>query len=156
MKIRILLLALVGVLAVATTGTAGAGGPMGPQNPVVCPNPTAPDHDGDGIPNGLDPDYVPPKDGSGFGFGKGGPGNSVIDMLRNYLYLWGYMGVRPGPSMPGTLGSGPAGGFGPGDGSGNDGDGPEDGTGYGPGPAGTGDCDGNGERVMSRTRLRGR
>jgi hypothetical protein len=33
-----------------------------------CPggtNPDAPDADGDGIPNGQDPDYVPPQDGSG-------------------------------------------------------------------------------------------
>lgn len=34
-------------------------------------NPNAPDADGDGIPNGQDPDYVPPKDGTGQGRGKG-------------------------------------------------------------------------------------
>ena len=28
-------------------------------------NDLAPDHDGDGIPNGLDPDYVRPEDGTG-------------------------------------------------------------------------------------------
>lgn len=32
---------------------------------VVCPNPDAPDDDGDGIPNGQDDDYMPPQDGSG-------------------------------------------------------------------------------------------
>lgn len=30
----------------------------------------APDNDGDGIPNGLDDDYVPPKDGTGNKYGK--------------------------------------------------------------------------------------
>lgn len=32
------------------------------------------DADGDGIPNGLDPDFVKPKDGSGQKFGKAGQG----------------------------------------------------------------------------------
>jgi hypothetical protein len=32
------------------------------------------DDDGDGIPNGQDPDYVKPKDGTGKKFGKGGFG----------------------------------------------------------------------------------
>ena len=33
-------------------------------------NDLAPDHDGDGIPNGLDPDYVRPEDGTGTVSGK--------------------------------------------------------------------------------------
>lgn len=34
-------------------------------------NDLAPDADGDGIPNGLDPDYVPAGDGDGRGWGEG-------------------------------------------------------------------------------------
>jgi hypothetical protein len=34
-------------------------------------NDNAPDADGDGIPNGQDPDYVKPADGSGAGVGQG-------------------------------------------------------------------------------------
>jgi len=34
-------------------------------------NDNAPDADGDGIPNGQDPDYVKPQDGSGAGQGQG-------------------------------------------------------------------------------------
>lgn len=50
-------------------------------------NDNAPDSDGDGIPNGQDPDYVPANDGSGFqmgnmggnGFGAGARGLGFID-----------------------------------------------------------------------------
>lgn len=83
------------------------------------------DEDGDGIPNGLDPDYVKPKDGSGNQFGKG--------KMRD--------GKRPG--------------FGPGDGTGNQGIGPRDGSGYGPGSGnGTGECDGTGPKGKSVRRGR--
>lgn len=75
------------------------------------------DDDGDGIPNGQDPDYVKPEDGSGNKFMKG-------TMNKN------------------KFGKG---GFGPGDGTGNSGLGPRDGTGYGLG-SGTGTCDGTGPK----------
>lgn len=47
-------------------------------------NDNAPDHDGDGIPNGQDPDYVKAEDGSGSQFGKmngnkSGAGSRFID-----------------------------------------------------------------------------
>ncbi len=75
------------------------------------------DNDGDGIPNGQDPDYVKPMDGSGKKFMHG-------NMSKN------------------NVGKGA---FGPGDGTGNSGIGPKDGTGYGSG-FGTGTCDGTGPK----------
>lgn len=69
------------------------------------------DDDGDGIPNGLDPDYVRPKDGTGHQFGKlngrgygYGPG-----------YGWGNQGIGPrdgsgyGPGTGTCDGTGPKG-----------------------------------------------
>lgn len=75
------------------------------------------DDDGDGIPNGLDPDYVKPKDGTGHQFGKLNGGAMMMNRK-------GY-------------------GYGPGNGTGNHGIGPRDGTGFGPG---TGTCDGTGPK----------
>ena len=75
------------------------------------------DDDGDGTPNGQDPDYVKPEDGSGKKFMRG-------TMSQH------------------KFGNG---GFGPGDGNGRSGLGPRDGTGYGPG-SGTGVCDGTGPK----------
>ncbi len=75
------------------------------------------DNDGDGIPNGQDPDYVKPMDGSGKKFMHG-------NMSKN------------------NVGKGA---FGTGDGTGNSGVGPKDGTGYGSG-FGTGTCDGTGPK----------
>jgi hypothetical protein len=77
------------------------------------------DADGDGIPNCVDPDYVPPRDGTGRQLGRGflvpaGPYGMVVWMpVRS---LWG--------------------GWGPGDGTGNGGVGPRDGSGFGPGGIG--------------------
>jgi hypothetical protein len=75
------------------------------------------DDDGDGIPNGQDPDYVKPQDGTGKQFKRGNAYHSKLGK----------------------------GGFGPGDGTGNSGLGPRDGTGYGAG-SGTGICDGTGPK----------
>jgi len=74
-------------------------------------NDNAPDADGDGIPNGMDDDFVRPMDGSGNGFG---PGDGDCDGT----------GVGQG-------------GNGPGNGNGNGGNGPGNGTGLG---LGTGNC----------------
>ncbi len=101
-------------------------------------NDLAPDHDGDGIPNGQDPDYVRPQDGSGNRHGN--PGEPEVNggnknWYRNmYQWLSGVSGD--------VIGFGPGNGYGPGDGTGNGGNGPQDGTGNGPG--GDGDCDGDG------------
>ncbi len=84
-------------------------------------NDNAPDADGDGIPNGMDEDFVRPMDGSGSGFGGG-----VCDST-------------------GTGGNGGGNGWGPGDGNGNGGIGPGDGTGHGPG-----DCTGDSDGLMGR------
>jgi hypothetical protein len=84
-------------------------------------NDLAPDADGDGIPNGLDPDYAPPLDGTGNQFGPG-EGNGGCDGE-------GFM-QRDGFKWKHAIGTS---GYGPGDGTGNDREGPGDGTGFGPG-----------------------
>ena len=90
-------------------------------------NDLAPDADGDGIPNGLDPDYVKPEDGSGL----------MHRWARKYGELFQrYFGEEMMASMHGYR-------YGPGDGTGT-GMGPGDGTGFGPG-TGAGDCPGEGE-----------
>ena len=82
-------------------------------------NDLAPDHDGDGIPNALDEDWVRPQDGTGAGNGPAAGGNG---------------------NGSGNAGNGQGNGYGPGDGTGNGtGNGPGDGTGNGPGD-GSGDC----------------
>ena len=94
-------------------------------------NDLAPDADGDGIPNGLDPDYVRPEDGTGsqFKFQHGKLGDQAgqtkglgLAVAKMFVYQGEVMGKT------GAKGNG----YGPGDGTG-DGDGPADGTGYGPG-----------------------
>ena len=79
------------------------------------------DDDGDGIPNGLDPDYVKPNDGTGHQFGK-------LNGRAKWMYGKGF-------------------GYGPGMGLGNQGIGPRNGSGYGPG---TGTCDGTGPKGKGR------
>jgi len=96
-------------------------------------NDNAPDHDGDGIPNGQDPDY------SGAGKGKrqqqfvDNDGDGIADNL-----------VKRGGKGYGTR-QNRKGGYGPGDGTGNQGVRPQDGTGYGHG-AKSGNCDGTGPK----------
>jgi hypothetical protein len=93
-------------------------------------NDNAIDSDGDGIPNGQDPDYVRPQDGSG------------NKMMRGNSYR-----SKFNKSIKNNFGSQNGNGYGPGDGTGNNGVGPKDGTGYGPGNgSGTGDCDGTGPK----------
>lgn len=117
-----------------TAQMAGKGLQLG--GPQSCPsdcdyNPDAPDDDGDGIPNGQDPDYIPPVDCSGSKYGTS-LAQDPLGWLRNW-WRNGFLG---------SLGIAQVSGNGPGDGTGNDGDGPEDGTGYGPGGDDT--CDGDG------------
>lgn len=140
---RILSLTALSVILLAAGAYAG-NGPGPADEPGTMPgcrfidedgdgfNDLAPDADGDGIPNGLDPDYVRPEDGTGrqlghqmgeFGEGHQGP-----------------MGFGPngdGVGQEGLMGHR----YGPGDGTGT-GIGPADGTGFGPGG---GDCDGTGD-----------
>ena len=93
-------------------------------------NDNAPDHDGDGIPNGVDPDY----DGTKNRMGKGSKGfvDADGDGINDNL--------QKGQAGKGKKGKG---GYGPGDGTGNKGSGPKDGTGKGPK---TGGCDGTGPK----------
>ena len=104
-------------------------------------NDLAPDADGDGIPNGQDPDYVRPEDGAGnqlrHQYGKLG---EVGDIAQGFGHAYAQMNAYKGegPGQGGGLNHA----YGPGDGSGT-GVGPADGTGFGPGD-GTGDCDGDG------------
>ena len=144
MKTRLALIALAilammafGSLASAQSYGYGVGGFVDENGDGF--NDLAPDADGDGIPNGLDPDYVPPADGSGAGFGPG-EGDCTRTGTENpdgFMYrlkaMWQSM-------------SGSAYGYGPGDGTGNGGTGPGDGTGFGPGD---GTCPTKGARAAS-------
>ena len=78
-------------------------------------NDNAPDHDGDGIPNGVDPDYTGPKYQKGKFVDLNGDG--INDNAGK-----GKRGKKSGKR-----------GYGPGDGTGNSGVGPKNGTGNGPG-----------------------
>lgn len=123
-------------------------------------NDLAPDADGDGIPNGQDPDYVKPEDGTGGQFkhqyGKlvdaeqAAQFGAMIGAARGALLMNAYKHAYKGEGA-GNGESGSAFAWGPGDGSGL-GTGPADGTGFGPGD-GTGDCDGSGtpaEAIQAR------
>jgi len=92
-------------------------------------NDLAPDHDGDGIPNGLDPDWVKPENGDG-------EMNRFADQYGEMLRM--FFG---GSELAGHVEAGI--GYGPGDGTG-EGVGPGDGSGFGPGDdsgdTGTGDA----------------
>lgn len=98
-------------------------------------NDLAPDADGDGIPDGLDPDYAP---------NAGSEGNQ---------YVWGLLGEMFGFGFGRDAeGIGNRHMYGPGDGTG--GTGPADGSGFGPGTDGNpGDGDGhNGQQNGSSSR----
>ncbi len=95
-------------------------------------NDNAPDHDGDGIPNGQDPDYQ--------GAGKGKRQQQFIDNDGDGIADNVAAGNRQGFGRKGSR----RGGYGPGDGTGS-GVRPQDGTGFGPG-AGSGNCDGTGPK----------
>ena len=92
-------------------------------------NDLAPDADGDGIPNGMDPDYVRPEDGSGAQHRYGQLGQ--VDGLEKGFGSGDMAGKGNGN------GTGGGNGYGLQDGTGS-GMGPGDGTGFGPG---TGECD---------------
>jgi hypothetical protein len=100
-------------------------------------NDNAPDHDGDGIPNGQDPDYT--------GAGKGKRQQQFVDNdgdgIADNLVKQGGKGYGSKQNRRG--------GYGPGDGTGNQGVRPQDGTGYGPG-AKSGNCDGTGPKGNRR------
>jgi hypothetical protein len=105
-------------------------------------NDLAPDADGDGIPNGQDPDWVKPEDGTGYQhqYGKlGETGGGPFGFGHVFAYAQAF--AWKGANGVGQA-TGPGHAYGPGDGTGTA-VGPNDGTGFGPGE-GTGDCDGAG------------
>ena len=94
-------------------------------------NDNAPDHDGDGVPNGLDPDYTP----LGLQSGRGG----FVDLNGDGI------NDNAGQGMRGS--SNGKGGYGPKDRTGNQGVTPQDETGYG---AGDGTNAGAGSQTQKR------
>ncbi|MBA4406906.1 hypothetical protein C0389_06495 [bacterium] len=78
-------------------------------------NDNAPDHDGDGIPNGIDPDYTGAK------------------LQRNKFVDLNGDGINDNAGKGKRGGKGSKGGFGPANGTGNKGVGPKNGSGNGPG-----------------------
>lgn len=95
-------------------------------------NDNAPDHDGDGIPNGVDTDYT----ASGSQGGKRG----FVDLNGDGI------NDKAGQGNRGQSGNG-KGGYGPKDGTGNQGVAPKDETGYG---AGDGSNLGTGSQTQKR------
>ncbi|HPF35710.1 MAG TPA: hypothetical protein P5571_12465 [Candidatus Krumholzibacteria bacterium] len=149
----ITLLALLAIALFAVTAQAqGFGAGLG-DGDGICNfvdedgdgfNDLAPDADGDGIPNGLDPDYVPAGDGTG------------------NMYQWGKGQIDPASmkalsfagSEDGAL-NGNGNRYGLGDGTGS-GVGPADGTGFGSGNGdGDGICDDTDDTKASTLARRG-
>ena len=94
-------------------------------------NDNAPDHDGDGIPNGADPDYTPLN-------GQGG-GSRFVDLNGD--------GINDNAGKGNRSDAKGKGGYGPKDGAGNQGVGPKDGSGNG---AGDGTNAGTGSQTQKR------
>lgn len=143
MKNTIFVMMLAALALVATAAFAGTAAGPGPGYKLIYEPPPPPgdglpnllgyDDDGDGIPNGQDPDYVPPADGTGRKFGTAsarseGPQAWVRNWFRFSFRHMAALFLAPS-------------GYGPGNGDGYGGIGPKDGTGYGPGPYGDGVCD---------------
>jgi hypothetical protein len=107
-------------LAIAATTAQAAG----PNAPGTCPNPSMADADGDGIPNGIDTDYVRPQDGTGSQYRRGaGP----LGGQNGYAWQW-----REAFSGQNVRTMARACGFGPGTGTGVcDGTGPKGFGGFG-------------------------
>lgn len=113
-------------------------------------NDNAIDSDGDGIPNGQDPDYVRPQDGTGQKFMHQNKFKALNQNKFKYMMQWKGNGF--GKSVSNQLkgaGNKLGNNWGPGDGTGNNHIGPQDGTGYGSG-AGSGICDGTGPNGKKR------
>ena len=139
------LLSIILVLMLASVATAQDFGPG--QGNGVCQfidedgdgfNDLAPDADGDGIPNGMDEDYVKPEDGTGNMYRRG----QAVEMGGKEF------GFAKGEGLSQGAGQG----YGPGDGTGSGGEGPGDGTGFGPG---TGDCQEDGTTTTTTVGRRG-
>lgn len=117
MKIRfVTLLATIAImLAMAATAAYAAATPPGTG---TCPSPWMQDADGDGIPNGLDEDYVRPQDGTGNQFQRGAQPASVQSQLQNQWRWSEFFGGRNLRVLAGSFGFGPGTGTGVCDGTG--------------------------------------
>jgi len=116
MKFRIF--TLLAAIALALTFSATAVQAAGPGD-GTCPNPYFNDSDGDGIPNGLDPDYTPPADGTGFQYQRRGGAGVVSQVQTRSTYQWREMWTRENLRLLiGTFGFGPGTGTGVCDGTG--------------------------------------
>ena len=89
------IMVMVGMILLAPTGTQAQTCNMTGTNFIDLDgdgfNDNAPDHDGDGIPNGLDPDYIKnAQDGTGYqnGNGKNGsePGLTRSQFQSKFMY----------------------------------------------------------------------
>lgn len=108
-------------------------------------NDLAPDHDGDGIPNGLDEDWVKPEDGTGLQYKWGENDDELFGHFgetqgigEQHTHMWGE-GDGSGETGPNSG----EGGFGPGTDTGSGGNG-EGGDGGDGGDGGNGGSGGNG------------
>lgn len=158
-RIKLLTLLAALLLVFATGANAQDFGPGNGEGSGVCQfidedgdgfNDLAPDADGDGIPNGLDPDYVKPADGTGNQY--------------KWAHAYGKLFRRVfGEDVALAMKAGDQGHYGPGDGPGEcigDGIG---GGGFGPGASSgggagqaAGDGTGSGESSSVQTRRGGR
>jgi hypothetical protein len=115
MKTRLFtMLAVLALTLVAAATTAQARAP----EPGTCPSPWMQDADGDGIPNGQDPDYVRPLDGTGNQYKRGAQPTAGENEWR-WQWQWrnlfnGTFGFGPGTGTGECDGTGPHGfgGFG--------------------------------------------
>ncbi len=110
-------------------------------------NDNAIDSDGDGIPNGQDPDYVKPQDGTGQKFMHKNQNKLLNSNKFMYKNQYKFSGSNQGTANQLKNKFGHT--WGPGDGTGNGQIGPQDGTGYGSG-SGSGNCDGTGPNGKKR------
>ncbi len=134
MKTRVIIsavaaLALAAFAIPASAQTEGGGGGFGYMVGGFLDengdgfNDLAPDADGDGIPNGVDPDYAPPMDGTGNRLGADTGISGEDGFAYRHLYKWrhllgdGQFGTGDGPGFGFGPGEGRGGGFGPGDGT---------------------------------------
>ncbi len=102
------------LVAAATTAQARSWDP----GQGTCPSPWMQDADGDGIPNGQDPDYVRPLDGTGNQY-KRGARPTAAGSTWSWQWQWrdlfnGAFGFGPGTGTGDCDGTGPHGfgGFG--------------------------------------------
>ena len=110
---------LFAAIALAFALTAASVQAAGPGD-GTCPNPSMNDADGDGIPNGLDGDYTPPMDGTGYQYRRAGARPMGVQSGSTYQWrrAWTGENVR---ALARSFGFGPGTGTGVCDGTGSKG-----------------------------------